>query len=218
MKPVVISLDDIPSVSYGPILKLNEMGIPTTLFVSLCYAQIPGYLNMTQLKQLSISNEIACHTYYHEDVLSFKGSFSDWMEHMYLNKQEILKNFGLQSTSFAYPKGRYSKRHLRKLRKVYNVQRITRNGKNTNRRLSRKRPVYSIPLYGENHLEIIEKIEKDRGDFISLYTHDICTCPSEFGITEDAFFNVINYLISKNYKFMRFDGLYTSCSNRMFCE
>jgi peptidoglycan/xylan/chitin deacetylase (PgdA/CDA1 family) len=208
MKPVIISFDDIPSESYASIIKLNKMGIPVTLFVSIGYTSSPKYLSIEQLKKLALDNEIACHTYDHVDIISHDGSVLDWMTNVDMNKEAILRIFGVNSKSFAYPKGRYTRRYSKRIRKIYNVQRITKQGKNTFYRLSKKKPVHSIPLYGSDPTSIIEMIGQDKGDFVSLYTHDICANPTKFGCTNEAFFEVVEYLILHDYKFCTFNDLY----------
>lgn len=213
MKKVIISFDDVPKSSFSIIKKLNDLGIPTTLFISLDFTYREEYLSIEDIKILSKRNEIACHTYFHDDILTHKYDKENWIQKAVLNKSELMRIVKVETVSFAFPKGRHSLWYVKRLKNFYNVLRITKNGKNTIARIKNSDPFYSIPIYGVDETKILARIKEYDGNILSLYTHDVQDNHTEFGTNEDTVIRLVETLKNRGYKFTTFRDLYYDCTN-----
>lgn len=213
MKKAIISFDDVPKCSISIINKLNDLGIPTTLFVSLDFTFRENYLSLNDIKNLSERNEIACHTYFHDDILTHKYDKENWIQKAILNKSEFMRILNIETVSFAFPKGRHSLWYVNRLKNFYNVLRITKNGKNTIARIKNSEPFYSIPIYGKNESLVISKMDEYDDDILSLYSHDVQKNHTEFGTNEETVLRLVEYLGKKGFTFTTFRDIYRDCAN-----
>jgi len=144
-------------------------------------------------------HEIGCHTYDHINC-SFVPA-NDVAASCRKNIKAAYE-YGLLLNSFSYPQSGLTLTTKKIMRKNYQAARSGFWG--INQKDVDAYCLKSFPLY-ETHVEkirlLIEAAERD-GGWLILYTHDVSEAPSEHGISEKNFRDIVSLCASKNLPIM----------------
>jgi len=195
-QPIIsISFDDFPqSVMDNALPLLDEHQWKATFYVAAGLEGITNHLgrhfDAKDIKKLvAEGHEIGCHSYSHINILEV--SDDDLKKEIDLNAA-ALEALGVPPlTSFAYPYGETAKMQKQRLETQFSNMRGIMPGMNYNK--ADLNQIKSMQVYNgadiDRAIKTIKSLDEKPG-WLTLFTHDVRSQPSEYGCTTDDFMRV----------------------------
>jgi peptidoglycan/xylan/chitin deacetylase (PgdA/CDA1 family) len=198
---VSITFDDFPkSAAINASRILEAYNFNGTFYASFGLIGTEGFANASDIVALNkAGHEVGCHTFSHLSCGLTKASLVDI--DCEKNRRTALEICDVSLASFAYPFGEFSPSSKKVIKKHYKAARTVKSG--INRGVIDLAGLFAVPLYESTSLNFIESCIDEvnlKGGWLIFYTHDVCSNPSLYGVTEDKFERVISHVFSKGVK------------------